>query len=509
MTKRAFRVKRTYPKILRNRKQRIQRRLEPRSWEDQPKPMMAGGNIHYEMAEKVAATPCGGIGAMHTMIQNIGLPEDIDQHLSLLKLHLPYHESDHVLNIAYNTLVGGRRLEEIELRRQDESFLNGLGAQRIPDPTTAGDFTRRFKDEEDITALQDCINRARQVVWDLQPKRFMREAFIDIDGTIAPTCGECKEGMDISHKGIWGYGPLIISCANQKEVLYLVNRPANVPSHAEAVPWINKAIQVVQPYSKYVHLRGDTDFALTEHFDGWTDQGTRFTFGIDSMRNLVVRAEKLPKNAWKLLHRDPKYRVKTLPRRKPENVKEKIVKERRYENLRLKSEAIAEFRYQPGKCQRAYRIVVVRKNISVEKGEDVLFDELRYLFYITNDFRSSPKTVVRRAMKRCDQENVIEQLKNGINAMRMPVDCLLSNWAYMVMASLSWNIKAWYGLLMPNRQRGQEIMRMEFRRFLHTFVLIPCQIIRTGRTITYRLLSYNDWLKDFVETFQRVSSNWI
>jgi hypothetical protein len=140
----AFRVKRTYRKILRNRKQRIQRRLGPKNWQDQPRPMFQASNIHYEMAQRVGAVPCGGIGAMHLMVQRMGLVEDIDRNLHLLKVHLPYHESDHVLNIAYNILAGGVRLEDIEQRRQDENFLNGLDAQRIPDPTTAGDFTRRF-----------------------------------------------------------------------------------------------------------------------------------------------------------------------------------------------------------------------------------------------------------------------------------------------------------------------------------------------------------------------------
>ena len=212
-------MNRTYPKILRNRKRRIERRLEPTNWEDQPQPMFSASNIQYEMAERTAATNCGGIGAMHLMVQRLGLVEDIDRSLHLLKVHLPYHESDHVLNLAYNLLAGGQRLEDIELRRQDEVFLNGLGAERIPDPTTAGDFTRRFS-VADIVTLEECLNRARLAVWKVQPKGFLREAFIDVDGTIAQTYGECKEGMDISYKGIWGYAPLVVSLANTKEVLY-------------------------------------------------------------------------------------------------------------------------------------------------------------------------------------------------------------------------------------------------------------------------------------------------
>src|SRR3974377_92308 len=230
--KRPFRVNRTYPKILRSRKQRIRRRLAPKNWEDQPRPMLKASNIVYEMAPRVQGINCGGIGALHLLVQRLGLVEDLDRELYLLKVHLPYHESDHVLNLAYNILAGGQRLEDIELRRQDENFLNGLGAERIPDPTTAGDFTRRFN-EPDIIALQECINRARRAVWQVQPEGFLKEAFIDVDGSIAGTYGQCKEGMGLSYKGIWGYAPLVISLANTREVLYLVNRPGTVASHSQ------------------------------------------------------------------------------------------------------------------------------------------------------------------------------------------------------------------------------------------------------------------------------------
>ena len=157
-------MSRKYPKILRNRKQRIDRRLKPRAWPEQEKPMFAGSNIFYEMAEKTQAMGCGGIGAIHLLAQRIGLVDSLNEKVQVLKRHLPYHESDHVLNMAYNIMAGGERLEDIELRRQDECFLNGLGAQRIPDPTTAGDFTCRFS-PENIVSLMDAINEARQRVW--------------------------------------------------------------------------------------------------------------------------------------------------------------------------------------------------------------------------------------------------------------------------------------------------------------------------------------------------------
>ena len=196
--------------------------------------------------------------------------------------------------------------------------------------------------------------------------------------------------------------------------------------------------------------------------------------------------------------------MKTKERSKPKNVKKEIVIKREFENIRLNSEEVAEFDYQPGKCKKTYRMVVVKKNITLEKGELALFDDIRYFFYVTNRRDLTAREIVEHANKRCNQENVIEQIKNGVNAMRMPVNNLESNWAYMVMTTLAWNLKAWLGILLPNKERGAQIVKMEFRRFLNTFILIPCQIITTGRKIIYRILGYNDALIDLFAAFEHI-----
>ena len=174
-------MSRSYPKILRNRKNRIARRLKNRFWPEQPEPMFTASNIHYEMADKAQAVNCGGIGAIHLMCQKLGLVDDLKEKVTVHKRHLPYHESDHVLNFAYNILAGGVRLEDIELRRNDEGYLNGLGAQRIPDPTTAGDFTRRFSALE-ILNLMEAINTTRQRVWQMQSAELLADAVFEVDG---------------------------------------------------------------------------------------------------------------------------------------------------------------------------------------------------------------------------------------------------------------------------------------------------------------------------------------
>ena len=495
---------------MRNKKRRIEYRLRDRNWEDQSKPMLAGGNVHYEVADRTRGLTVGGIGLVHTMALQLNLPERINARLKLLKLHLPYFESDHVLNIAYNSLVGGRCLEDIELRRNDDVFLDALGAERIPDPTTAGDFCRRFK-EEHVEALLEAINEARLEVWKKQPEEFFDEALLDGDGTLAPTNGECKEGIGISYKGTWGYHPLIVSLANTQEPLYLSNRSGNRPSPEGAASRFDRAIELTKRAGfRKITLRGDTDFSQTAHLDRWDKDGIGFIFGFDSTKGLQQRAIDLEKSAWKLLKRRAKYRVKTSQRQRPENVKARIVKEREYKNLVLEAEHVAEFSYRPTVCDRSYRMIVLRKNISVQKGDKELFDDIRYFFFITNDRRLSPSSLVFKANDRCNQENLIEQLKNGVHAMRMPVDNLVSNWAYMVMAALAWSLKAWLALSLPEKGRWREkyrhekesVLRTEFRKFVDEFVRIPVQLVKTGRRLVFRLLAWNRYQHIFIRALE-------
>ena len=225
---------------LRRRLAREQRAISARL-ADAVAPNVAGAvlgraNIGYELADRTRGVTHGGMGMIARVVAEVGVAAEIDESLHLLKIHRPYHESDHVLNIAYNSLCGGTRLDDIEARRSDAVFLDGLGAAALPDPTTAGDFCRRF-DETSIMALQEAVNRSRLRVWARQSAAFFEAtARIDADATIVGTDGETKEGMDIAYNGTWGYSALMVSLANTQEPLYLGLRGANRPSHEGVVP---------------------------------------------------------------------------------------------------------------------------------------------------------------------------------------------------------------------------------------------------------------------------------
>jgi hypothetical protein len=495
---------------LRCRRRQIEQRLAA-GGQERPGPVlggMGGGNIDYEVAGRARGIACGGIGAIQLLVLSVGLAAEIDRDLELLKAHKPYHESDHVLSLAYNILCGGTCIEDLELLRTDEALLDALGADRIPDPTTAGDFCRRFK-EADIQGLMGAINRCRLRVWARQAEQdrsFLRRAILDVDGTIAPTCGACKQGMDMSYDGQWSYHPLIVSLANTKEPLFLVNRSGNRPSHEGAAEYLDQAAILCREAGfKSILFRGDGDFSQTGELDRWDADGINFLFGLDAMPNLKQLAGQVPESAWQKLQRPARYEVQTEPRSKPADVKEGIVKARGYRNIRVKSESVAEFDYQPVACKRLYRVVVLRKHLSIEQGKEgerVVSEEFRYLFYITNLRLEAAHEVVLLANDRCDQENLIEQMKNGAKAMRMPCHDLESNWAYMVIASLAWTLKAWFALTLPaergpwqerHREQKRLLLSMEFKRFANALIRVPCQIVKAGRRVVYRLLSVNAW----------------
>ena len=359
----------------------------------------------------------------------------------------------------------------------------------------------------------DIFNGVRLRAWKQQPEDFFDEAFIDADGTLAPSDGWCKQGVDIAYNGDVGLPPAG-RLAGQ-------HRRAAVPGQPERQPALARARRHLSRQGRRPLPPGGIP---QDHLPGrhrlHPDQapgplGSR-------RRPLPLRdrrhgqpqglAERLPDLTYSELERPPRYTIKTVPRQARERHKERIVAERQFDTLKLIGEEVAEFAYRPVACKKAYRVVVLRKKLIVEKGQLWLFEPDRYFFYITNDRTTPASEIVFLANDRCDQENLIAQLKGGVKALAMPVGDLVSNWAYMVMASLAWSLKAWSALVLPEQGRWAEkyraekrsLLRMEFSTFCVAMIQVPCQIVRTSRRIVYRLLSWNPWQGVFLRLVERL-----
>jgi hypothetical protein len=233
------------------------------------------------------------------------------------------------------------------------------------------------------------------------------------------------------------------------------------------------------------------------------------------MQNLKDLAESLENKDWECLVRPPKYEVKTVPLGKRENVKKKIVEKRGFRNLILEHEDVADIEcYRPTRCKKGYRLIILRKTITVKKGQKYLIPETRYFFYLTNDYEQSASAIVFESNERCNQENLLSQLKSGMNALSMPLNTLTANWVYLVAGCLAWSLKCWTALFLVQDGRQREemkrrdrLLKMEFSSFLQAMIMIPAQILHSGRQVVVRLLNVNDWTATFfrlVDQFRRV-----
>ena len=501
-------------KRLQQRKRRLNKRIDKSNIPSTP--AILTPSLELQLADRTQAISAGGLCPIMQLIKTLGLRQHINSGIPIFKAYAPYDEADHVLNIALNLLAGGTCLDHLEIRRTDEAYLNALGAQRIPDPTTAGDFCRRF-DQMNILMLMQAFNKARLQLWKQQPSEFFDRAIIEADGTMVETSGQRKEGIGMNYKKQWGYHPLVVTLANTQEVLYIHNRSGNRPSHENSGFFYDRSIEVCRAAGfKEILLRGDTDFAITTEFDRWDDDGVKFIFGYDAKPNLVDIAESLGDDAWKPLKRRHPRETKTTERNTRPNYKQQVIDENEYLDKRLIGEWIAEFEYQPSSCNRSYRMVAVRKLIETARAGERLFEDYAYFFYITNESRARccSRQVVFGANDRCDQENTISQL-HASGALSAPLDNLTSNGAYMAIASLAWSLKCWSALIIQPAGSAKEkkhqyelrhrLLQMEFNTFLQTIIQIPAQIVRTSRKLVYRLLTFRSSAEIVFALFEHAS----
>jgi hypothetical protein len=432
------------------------------------------------------STALGGLALAVGLVARLRVAQSIDARVSVLHSRRPYHESDHVLTHVYNLFVGGSAIEDIADLQQSEPVRRMLGAARIPDPSTAGDFLRRF-DQESIAALNVAIDEAQQRVW---KRRYGAKkcalGIVDLDSHVRHVYGHQKEGADFTYKGGFGYHPLVISLAETQECLRLVNRSGNLPSAEGAAQELAGLVPLLGSRFEKVLVRGDSAFARQDIFDVCDSNGLHFAMVSGAQQNFLALAEGLDKSCWRSFRateESPTPARRT--RRRGSNLRRLCARRRGKRDLRLEEQCLAEIDYMPARSKKSYRLIIRRQRIEEsEQGE--LFELWRYRYVLTNLPRSvSTEEVVRLTYRRCDQENVIEQLQSGVAAMRMPTGSFLANYAHLVCARLAHNLKSWLAMLVLPR----EVMRWEWKRFRKAFVYVAASVVRSARQNMLRLAS--------------------
>jgi hypothetical protein len=466
-------------------------------------PWFRNTTVGVEVDERSTATAYGGLALFHSLAGKLGLAEAINRELRLFKFHLPYTEADHILTQVYNLLCGGSCIQDIENLQNSEAIRRLLGARSIPDPTTAGDFLRRF-DNGSLIGLQRAIDRVRVKVWKKLPRKKRRRATIDLDSHIREIYGECKQGADFSYTGKWSYHPLIATLAETGEWLRVVNRPGNAASQQGAAEMLRECLQLTTPYFDEVYWRGDSAFYMAELLTLSSRRGAHFVVCVDTMANLVREAEKLPRKAWKPMEWRPEEEPvpKEDQRQKRVRWRDVKVEERGYRTIEAGEQSVAEFDYRPSGCDVTYRMIVRRVKTRETQGQQVLWEGYRYRFMITDERRWSAEEVVRFGYGRCDIENDIEQMENGLTAMRMPTGELLANGAFLMMGQIAWNLKAWAALLVLPEETG----RWEWKRFRHAFVYIGAKVIRQARRVVAKMSAAHRYAGDVLRALGRVAT---
>lgn len=283
--------------------------------------------------------------------------------------------------------------------------------------------------------------------------------------------------------------------------MWIVNRSGSRPPSERAEVPFDEAVEPCRRAGfEDILLRGDTDFSLTKHLDGWDEQGLRFVFGYDARKSHAEQAESIDESDYLEMVRRADRPFEGKPRKTQQRVEDRIIHERGLLDRTTSSEDVAEFDYKPVEAKRAYRIVLLRKVILEDKGRQCLGTRERYFFHITIDRQMSCTQVVREANDRCNQERLIEQLEGGVRALHAPLNTLHANWAYMVIAALAWSLEAWFAPMLPVGRRNEHrverdrVLRMEFRTLVQHFMLLPAPILRSGRRLIFRLLAWRPCL---------------
>lgn len=487
-------------------------------WPKTTGPVIRAPKLHLSVDERSVATKQGGLALFFAFSRQFNVAQEIDARVSVLKMHMPYLESDHVLAQAGMLFAGGTCIEDMAALQHSEAALRMSGACRLPDPTTSGDLLRRFDRKEHPEALPGlrCAgDTVQDKVWRKLARRSRRRkrerlAVVDIDGHMKQLYGVQKEGADFSHRGVWSYYVLLLTLALTGECLAVRNRPGNHRQGQGTAELLHEVLPRVMAHFGKALVRADSEFDRTDIREACRAHGAHFAFVGREFPNRPGIAESIPEKRWKpftpraqrqarICRRRRGYR----PRHKKRNQRRRRARARHYKELHLAKQWIAEVPWTPPGANETYRLVIRRQLIEHRKGQMFLCADYRYRYVVTDLPRSySTQDVVDETYQRCDQENLIEQMGSGIAMWRMPVAEFDGNAAWLEIARLAWNIGKWIAqLALP-----EEAVRWEWKRYRNAFVDAPATVIKGGRRVNVRIAGSHRFCDSLIDAHQRLQT---
>ena len=465
--------------------------------------------LHLESDPRGEMTHYGGLVLAQQFVRRFGLAKRLDNALGLFKRHAPYHESDHVLALAYTLYTDGTCLEDQAALQGSEAVRRLVGACRIPDPTTAGDFLRRFRTAPDVEHLSGATDEVQEAVWSKLARHVRRRrkkhelALVDLDGHIKPLYGVQKEGADFSYDGRWSYQPLVVSLGGSGECLKVVNQPGSARSSDAAAEAVKEVLPLVRRHFRNAIVRGDTDFDRSDVYNAAIDEGAYFAIGGRLHQNRAALVETIAEENWQPFVPRADREEQSGPSRhgRTANCRQQKAADRGFRTLCTVKQWVSEIAYQPAGLGSPCRMIVRRILIEEKDRQGALFEHYRYRLVLTNLPRSyTPRQVIDITYQRCDQENVIEQFGQGIAGWRMPVAEFLGNSAWLQIARLAWNLGKWIAqIALPS-----EVVRWEWKRFRRHFVYIAAKVLKTGRRLVVRLAGSHRFLPDILTAHARL-----
>jgi Transposase DDE domain group 1 len=393
-----------------------------------------------------------GIVLIKEMVDRLGIAELIDQQIKVKARERGYQESESMLALCWNLILGGEHLSDLNILRGDPGTQQLLGLESVIAPTTAGEFLRKFG----IGDIQDLLRVLRLTSERVRPSQTSNTCTLDLDASIYEQCTKGKEGSREAYNGQVGYHPLFCFWAEEGELLLTHLLAGNRHPAGKALWFLQQVLKVV-PAGKRLQLRADSAFYSWDLIDELERRKIIYAITADMSKSLRSEIEALPAKSWKGYNHDPAI-------------------------------SIAELWYAPHGHQE-HRYIVKRVLLKDKKGKAYY----RYYAVITNDLRRTPRQLMKWALRRCAMENQIKEHKSqsGFSLEKLPTKKFFANWAWLLIGQLAFNLVAWFKrLMLPEQYHTSTIKTIRYQ-----VLNLAGRIVESGRQF-FLLLSDHYRFKD-------------